>query len=140
MIVVAVKRAHSKAPKTVAACRDRQTDPRRQPVSVRRTAVAMKPANQKIIVIISAARIPYLCAASGNRPGVMMRYARARNVHIEVKSKKFTSLGFQIDTTYAVRPRTRTDKTAWARRSGRVKLNAIFEQIAGLIRVPVGSS
>jgi hypothetical protein len=55
----------------------------------------MKPANQKIIVIASAARMPYLCDAVGKRPGVMTRYATARRVQTEVKIKKLIWEGDQ---------------------------------------------
>jgi len=95
MIVVAQKRSHSKAPKTTAASLALQGLPLLHPQSVKRTAKAMKPANQKIMVITSAARIPYLCAAVGNRPGAIMRYATARRVQTLTKRRKFASDGDQ---------------------------------------------
>jgi hypothetical protein len=59
-----------------------------QPVSVSNTAKAINPANQNSIVRVSAARIPYLCAAVGYRLGVMTTYAIARRVQTEVKIRK----------------------------------------------------
>lgn len=50
----------------------------------------------------------------------MVRYASTRKVQMEVNSMKFTSLGEKIETTYAVRPRTRIASKAWAARSGSV--------------------
>ena len=55
---------HSKAPNTVAACSDLHGLPRRHPLSDSRTATAMKPANQKIMVTNSAARMPVLVSVS----------------------------------------------------------------------------
>lgn len=53
----------------------------------------MKPANQKIMVMPSAARMRNLCAAVGKRAGATMRKASARIVHEEEKRRKFTSAG-----------------------------------------------
>jgi len=66
MTVVPAKRSHSKAANTVAASAARhgpQCFP--HPMSVNRTATAIKPANQKIMVRNSAARIPNLWAVTG---------------------------------------------------------------------------
>jgi len=106
MMKVAEKRSHSNAPNTVAAWLALQLLPLLHPQSVNKTARAMNPANQKIIVRNSAARMPNLCAAVGKRAGAMVRYATASRVHTAVNRRKFASAGdqvphgpFQLDTT-----------------------------------------
>lgn len=66
---------HSKAPKTVPAIDSPHTFPCRDvhPTLPRRSASAMKPANQKSIVTDSATRTAYLCAAVANLRGAMTR-------------------------------------------------------------------
>jgi len=97
MIVVAAKRSHSKAANTVAASAARH-GPQclEHPLSVNITASAMKPANQKIMVRDSAARIPNLCAVTGKWSGAMMRYTIARMVHTLQKRRKLADAGAQL--------------------------------------------
>lgn len=65
---------HSKAPKTAAALAAEHTDPK-QVLEASQAASAMKPANQKIIVTDSTARMAYLWCArvSEKRHGTMIR-------------------------------------------------------------------
>jgi hypothetical protein len=64
---------HSKAPNTTAPLAAPQTVPLQKSRPERKTAAARKPANQKIMVTASAARMPNLCAAVGRKRGERAR-------------------------------------------------------------------
>jgi len=97
MMVVATKSNHSKAANTSPAMLALQGPQLLLPhsISPNKLATAINPANQKIMVTNSAAKIPNLCAAAGKRIGATTKYATARSVHTEVKMRKLTEEGDQ---------------------------------------------
>jgi len=127
MIVVAAKSNHSKAantsPAILALHGPQLVLP--QSISPNKLATAINPANQKIMVMNSAANIPNLCAAAGKRIGATTKYATARSVHTEVKMRKLTEEGDQnqdqLLDAYASRPRMIIARTPWIIRIGRMK-------------------
>jgi hypothetical protein len=68
---------HSNAPNTIAPLAAPQTVPLQKSNPERSTAAARKPANQNIMVTASAARMAYLCAATGKKRGESARYGTA---------------------------------------------------------------
>ena len=85
---------HSNAPKTVAACAHLHTLPLQYRSWVTKTAWAINPANQKIIVTASMARIAKGCAILGKKRGERVRKGMTRRaVQIPTKIRKLTRSG-----------------------------------------------
>jgi hypothetical protein len=93
-MALAMATHHSKAPKTVATCAHLHTFPLQDRSLVTKTAWAMKPANQKIMVTASMARIAKGCAILGKKRGVRVRKGMTRRaVQIPTKIRKSTRSG-----------------------------------------------
>ena len=85
---------HSKAAKTVATCAHLHTLPLQDRWSATKTAWAMKPANQKSIVMASSAKMAYGCAARGKKRGARIRKGTTTmTVQIPLKIRKLTRSG-----------------------------------------------